>query len=104
VLPAPALDGATLFDQLAHTPRLAHWSPHEREAARAALSEGTGYLAAAAAAQTRELERLAAGARGIPIATLPLLPHEASSLTALRTLGSQLDGRLTTPATGVPQT
>jgi hypothetical protein len=102
VLPAPGLEAAALVQELAHTPRFAQWPAGEREAARAALVEATTYLGRAAAAQARELERLAAGAHGVPIATLPLLPHEASSLTALRTLGNQLGGRTATPAAGAP--
>ena len=90
VLPAPTLVGPALHREIDAQPRVAKWSPIEHAAALAALDSAVDYLDRAAAAQARELQRLATQAPGIPLATLPLLAHEASSLTALRTIGDHL--------------
>jgi anion-transporting ArsA/GET3 family ATPase len=102
VLPAPGLEALGMVEALGQTPRFSSWSANEKAAVEAAFLPTVAYLQRAAEAQARELERLQGRAHGVPIVTLPLLPHEASSLTALHTLGNQLSGRATTPATGTP--
>ena len=98
VLRPPAPGARAIADDLFQLPRFSHFSPLERAGASAALGAAIDFLTRAADAQQRELDRLARSAPGIPIATLPLRPHEASSLTALRSLGDRLAGVHPTPA------
>jgi anion-transporting ArsA/GET3 family ATPase len=90
VLPAPALRGPPMHQELESLPKLASFRPHEQTAAITALDAAVDFLAQAAEAQLRELQRLGERAPGVPIIQLPLLSHEASSLTALRAIGDHL--------------
>jgi anion-transporting ArsA/GET3 family ATPase len=92
VLPAPALVGPDLHREIDGQPRLAGSSPREHAEALAALDVAVDHLTRAAQAQLRELARLGQSAPGVPIVKLPLLSHEASSLTALRAIGDHLAG------------
>jgi hypothetical protein len=92
VLMSPTLVGPALHREIDNQPRVTKWSPIEHAAALGSLDVAVNFLDRAARAQGRELQRLAARAPGVPIAKLPLLAHEASSLTALRTIGDYLAG------------
>jgi hypothetical protein len=98
VLPHPQLTAPALRAELEPQPRLARLGPVERDAAFAALDTAVDYLARASQSQARELERLRSRAPETAVALLPLLAHEASSLTALRAIGNELDGSAKAPA------
>ncbi len=81
-----------LAAELGRHPKVIAQTPIERADAFSALDGALAYLRCATASQRRQIDRLAASAPGIPIAELPLLPHEASSLSALRLIGESLAG------------
>jgi anion-transporting ArsA/GET3 family ATPase len=72
--------------------------PGLRDTTPAALSEAASkithlaeYLGKIASAQKRELERLARESPGVEITTVPLLPHDVSSIDSLRAIADRLE-------------
>jgi len=91
-LPEPAACTAASLDAvLAEAPELAGISPAERQAGLACLASLGDYLGQIAHAQKRELERLAHEAPGVDITTIPLLPHDVSTIDSLRAIADRLE-------------
>ncbi len=91
LLPAPGLSELEeVRTQLEAQPQLQGWPASQRQTASALLGNAADYLARSARSQRRELDRLAERAPRIPILQVPLLAHEASSLSALRAIGDRL--------------
>jgi len=59
--------------------------------AAAKLAHLADYLGRIAGAQARELERLALESPGVEITTVPLLPHDVSSIDSLRAIADRLE-------------
>ncbi|HEY0715701.1 MAG TPA: ArsA-related P-loop ATPase [Polyangia bacterium] len=92
VLAPPGLDAGAISERLGQQPDFARWTADERASTTQALSVSIDFLTRAARAQQRELDRLRGRAPHVPLHSLPLLSHEASSLAALRALGDRLGG------------
>jgi anion-transporting ArsA/GET3 family ATPase len=93
VLPRPGLtDEAALRAHLAAQPALQGWPAAERDQAGRALADAARYLAAAAESQRAQLARLRAREGRLPLLTVPLLPHDPDSASALRIIGEHLAG------------
>jgi anion-transporting ArsA/GET3 family ATPase len=92
VISPPGIDANILATRIGEEPGFARWTPAERAATTQALAVSVDFLTRAAHAQQRELDRLRGRAPHVPLHTLPLLSHEASSLAALRALGDHLSG------------
>jgi anion-transporting ArsA/GET3 family ATPase len=72
--------------------------PDLKDSAASELSEAASkvahlaeYLTRIACAQRRELERLASESPGVEITTVPLLPHDVSSIDSLRAIADRLE-------------
>jgi len=66
-------------------------SPVDLSEAAGKLAHLADYLTRIACAQTRELERLARESPGVEITTVPLLPHDVSSIDSLRAIADRLE-------------
>jgi anion-transporting ArsA/GET3 family ATPase len=76
---------------LASLPGLQGTSAAELAAAALKLANLAEYLNRIACAQKRELERLARESPGVEITTVPLLPHDVSSIDSLRAIADRLE-------------
>jgi anion-transporting ArsA/GET3 family ATPase len=63
----------------------------ELSEAAAKVAHLAEYLTRIACAQRRELERLASESPGVEITTVPLLPHDVSSIDSLRAIADRLE-------------
>jgi anion-transporting ArsA/GET3 family ATPase len=72
-------------------PDLKGSSEAELSEASAKVAHLAEYLTRIACAQRRELERLARESRGVDITTVPLLPHDVSSIDSLRAIADRLE-------------
>lgn len=91
-LPEPtAHDQPTLRQALADLPALRDVTSADLDRAAASLSVLADYLARIARAQRSELERLSRESPGVEITTVPLQPHDVSSLDALRAIVDRLE-------------
>ncbi len=90
-LPEPGpLAPDRIRDQLAAMPALGGLSTAELDAATARLASVGAFLGQIAHAQQQELRRLAHEAPGVEITTVPLLPHDVSSIDSLRAIADRL--------------
>jgi anion-transporting ArsA/GET3 family ATPase len=93
VLAAPGItDAATLRARLAPLPALAELDPATVATAADELGALARYLGRLAAAQRREIARLAHDAPGIDITSVPLLMRDVSNLESLRLVCEHLEG------------
>jgi anion-transporting ArsA/GET3 family ATPase len=88
--PAP-FTAALLREQIAALPAMAGVPAQELDGAALKLAELAQYLTKIAHAQKRELERLASESPGVEITTVPLLPHDVSSIDSLRAIADRLE-------------
>jgi anion-transporting ArsA/GET3 family ATPase len=88
----PSCTLAQLRDGLASLPALADAPAADIDRAAASLASLGDYLSRIAHAQKLELERLARESPGIDITTVPLLPHDVSSIDSLRAIADRLEG------------
>jgi len=79
-----------LHAELASTPALCDVPDDELGRTSLRLNYLAGYLARIASAQKHELERLSRESPGIDITTVPLLPHDVSSIDSLRAIADRL--------------
>jgi len=90
-LPEPApCTPAGLREQLAAVPELGRLPAQELETASTRLAELGEFLGHIAHAQKQELRRLASEAPGVEITTVPLLPHDVSTIDSLRAIADRL--------------
>ena len=90
-LPEPAAGAADgLREFIASVPALRAMPAAEIEVAVARLASVAEYLGKIAHAQKQELERLSREAPGVDITTVPLLPHDVSSIDSLRAIADRL--------------
>jgi anion-transporting ArsA/GET3 family ATPase len=87
--PAPATS-AELRDQLATVPELGGLSAQDLDLASTRLASLGAFLGQIAHAQKQELQRLAREAPGVEITTVPLLPHDVSTIDSLRAIADRL--------------
>ena len=80
-----------LREQIAAMPALRDLSAAEIDDATLKLADLAQYLTKIAHAQKRELERLSHESPGIEITTVPLLPHDVSSIDSLRAIADLLE-------------
>jgi anion-transporting ArsA/GET3 family ATPase len=76
--------------QLALLPDLRNMPAHELDGAVEKLTVLSQYLTKIAHAQKGELARLAAASPGVKITTVPLLPHDVSSIDSLKAIADRL--------------
>jgi anion-transporting ArsA/GET3 family ATPase len=88
--PLPCTD-TVLREQIAALPALRDLTAAETDAAALKLAELARYLTKIAHAQKRELDRLAQESPGVDITTVPLMPHDVSSLDSLRAIADRLE-------------
>jgi hypothetical protein len=88
--PPGATDEAALRQRLTDSPAHAGLPAATLDAAAHELSRVGTYVARLAAAQHREIERLAHDAPGIDITPVPLLTHDVSTIESLRRVGDHL--------------
>jgi len=88
--PLPCTE-AMMREQLAATPALRDLSADELDGVTQKLSDLAGYLTKIAHAQKAELARLSRESPGIEITTVPLLPHDVSSIDSLRAIADRLE-------------
>jgi anion-transporting ArsA/GET3 family ATPase len=81
---------ASLRASLLSLPSLRDLSQEELDLATACLARMAEFLGKIAHAQKQELERLSREAPGIEITTVPLLPHDVSSIDSLRAIADRL--------------
>ncbi len=90
-LPEPApCTAAGLREELAAVPELGRLPAEELAAASTHLASLGGFLRQIAQAQKQELQRLAHEAPGVEITTVPLLPHDVSTIDSLRAIADLL--------------
>ena len=87
-LPCPT---ALLREQIAAMPALRDLTAAEIDSATLKLADLAQYLTKIAHAQKRELERLSHESPGVEITTVPLLPHDISSIDSLRAIADLLE-------------
>jgi anion-transporting ArsA/GET3 family ATPase len=80
-----------LREQLAAMPALLGLSAEEMDRTTQNLSLLSQYLTKIAHAQKSELVRLSLASPGVPITTVPLLPHDVSSIDSLRAIADRLE-------------
>jgi anion-transporting ArsA/GET3 family ATPase len=80
-----------LCEQLAAVPTLRGLSAEELDRTAQSLGTLAQYLTKIAHAQKRELERLSRESPGVQITTVPLLPHDVSSIDSLRAIADRLE-------------
>ena len=78
-------------EQLAAMPALRGLSALELDRTTLKLGDLAQYLTKIAHAQKRELERLSLESPGVEITTVPLLPHDVSSIASLRAIADRLE-------------
>lgn len=76
---------------LSSLPDLKESTPSELATAAAKVAHLAEYLGRIACAQRRELDRLANESPGVEITTVPLLPHDVSSIDSLRAIADRLE-------------
>ena len=81
---------ASLRASLLSLPSLCDLPKEELDLATAHLAHMAEFLGKIAHAQKQELERLSREAPGVEIATVPLLPHDVSSIDSLRAIADRL--------------
>jgi anion-transporting ArsA/GET3 family ATPase len=81
---------ASLRASLLSLPSLCDLPKEELDLATTCLARMAEFLAKIARAQKQELERLSREAPGIEITTVPLLPHDVSSIDSLRAIADRL--------------
>ena len=90
-LPEPApYTAASLRASLAAIPELADLPPADLELANSHLARLGEFLGRIAQAQQQELARLSREAPGVDVTTVPLLPHDVSSIDSLRAIADRL--------------
>jgi anion-transporting ArsA/GET3 family ATPase len=77
---------------LAALPAVAELPPAELDLAAGHLATLSEFLGKIARAQRQEIDRLAREAPGVEITTVPLLPHDVSSIDSLRAIADHLAG------------
>ena len=87
-LPCPA---TMIREQVAAMPNLRDLSDGDLDQATLKLDELAQYLTKIAHAQKRELDRLAQESPGVEITTVPLQPHDVSSIDSLRAIVFRLE-------------
>ena len=83
--------GAELRAGLLSMPALRDLPDQDLDRATSRLSTMAEYLGKIALAQRHELERLSRESPGIEITTVPLLPHDVSSIDSLRAIADRLE-------------
>lgn len=78
-------------DGLSSLPDLKGSTASELAEGAAKVAQLAEYLTRIACAQRRELERLASESPGVEITTVPLLPHDVSSIDSLRAIADRLE-------------
>ena len=76
---------------LSSMPGLRDTTPATLAEAASKIAHLAEYLGKIAGAQKRELERLARESPGVEITTVPLLPHDVSSIDSLRAIADRLE-------------
>jgi anion-transporting ArsA/GET3 family ATPase len=76
---------------LSSLPELKGSAASELSEAASKVAHLAEYLTRIACAQRRELERLASESPGVEITTVPLLPHDVSSIDSLRAIADRLE-------------
>jgi anion-transporting ArsA/GET3 family ATPase len=82
---------AVLREQIAAMPALRDLPADELEDAARKLADLAQYLTKIAHAQKRELDRLSHESPGVEITTVPLLPHDVSSIDSLLAIADRLE-------------
>ena len=77
--------------QLAAMPALRDLSAEEIDRTTEKLGQLAQYLTKIAQAQKRQLDRLSLESPGVEITTVPLLPHDVSSIDSLRAIADRLE-------------
>jgi anion-transporting ArsA/GET3 family ATPase len=88
--PGP-VDADAIRERISMLPNLQATSPAELAEASAKIANLVEYLSRIACAQKRELERLQRESPGVEITTVPLLPHDVSSIDSLRAIADRLE-------------
>jgi anion-transporting ArsA/GET3 family ATPase len=92
MLTDPGTIGAEAIRQRISTlPELQATSPAELDEASAKIATLAEYLSRIACAQARQLDRLQRESPGVEITTVPLQPHDVSSVDSLRAIADRLE-------------